>query len=293
LTNQPYAQVALPIGEEHFEIAVALLSNIGFESFLEENDTLYAFIIASQWTNEKKSEVEDLAAQLVGRNLSIQSQTIQPQNWNEEWEATLQPIEVSEKLAIVQNEKSYPKKEGQIVIEINPKMSFGTGNHETTRLMLVQLAHWLRPTDTILDVGTGTGVLAIAARKLGNQRVIVACDNDEWSIQNAKENCAANQCDGIETLKLDALNGLENLLSEKTFSLILANINRPVHEKILPVIGKQTPDSSVLISGLLKYDLEWLDEMLKAIQFKLVRLTEEGEWICAFARRAESTRANA
>lgn len=276
----------MPIGEEHFEIAVALLSNIGFESFLEENDALYAFIIASEWTEEKKAEAQTLTKQLVGKIVPIQAQIIQPQNWNEEWEASLQPIEVSEKLAIVQRGKAFPKKAGQVVVEINPKMSFGTGYHETTRLMLAQMIEIIQPSDTIMDIGSGTGVLAIAARKLGNQQPILACDNDEWSIENAKENSEINGCEGIEIIRLDAQSELETALEKRKFSLILANINRPVHEKMLPLIATLSPDARILISGLLKYDLEWLNELLKKIHFKLSRLTEEGEWICALIHRA-------
>ncbi len=281
MTNEPYTQVFLPIGEEHFEVAIALLSQLGFESFLEEGDSLFAYIPAREWTAEKESELHVLVRSLVGSSITIQTQTIEPANWNAQWESSLQPIEIDDWLVIVQQGNASVPKPNQLVVEINPKMSFGTGYHETTRLMLRQLRDLVQPDDRILDIGTGTGVLAIVARKLGNRHPIIACDNDEWSVLNAKENCDVNRAEAIEVLHLDALNDLAPLFSAHRFSLILANINRSVHEKLLPTLARASPSSKVLLSGLLKYDLDWLKNLLNELDCKLLRLSEEGEWICA------------
>ncbi|MFN3345304.1 MAG: 50S ribosomal protein L11 methyltransferase, partial [Chloroherpetonaceae bacterium] len=101
MTNEPYTQVSLPIGEEHFEVAVALLHQLGFESFLEEGDLLLAYIPASEWTNEKRSELDLLVSSLVGKSLDFKTETIEPQNWNAQWESSLQPIEIDDWLLIV------------------------------------------------------------------------------------------------------------------------------------------------------------------------------------------------
>ncbi|MFQ3598954.1 MAG: 50S ribosomal protein L11 methyltransferase [Chloroherpetonaceae bacterium] len=284
MTNEPYTQISLPVGEEHFEVAIGALYQLGFESFLEENDTLLAYIPAREWTSEKQSELHTLVRSLVGDSVAIQTQTIEPENWNAQWESSLQPIEIDDWLVIVQHGNASASVPHQLVVEINPKMSFGTGYHETTRLMLRQLRDLVQPDDRILDIGTGTGILAIVARKLGNQNPIIACDNDEWSVLNAKENCDVNHTDAIEVLHLDAQNDLEALLLTHNFSLILANINRPVHEKLLPTLARTSPRSKVLLSGLLKYDLDWLKNLLNEIDFELLRLSEEGEWICALVQ---------
>jgi ribosomal protein L11 methyltransferase len=284
LTNEPYTQVFLPIGEEHFEVAIALLHQIGFESFLEEGDVLLAYIPASEWTNEKHSELNLLVSSLVGKPLDFKTETIEPQNWNAQWESSLQPIEIDDWLLIVPHGNFPTSKPNQLVVEINPKMSFGTGYHETTRLMLRQLRDLVQPDDLILDIGTGTGVLAIVARKLGNRNLIIACDNDEWAVLNAKENCTINRTENIDVLYLDAQNAIESLLSAHHVSLILANINRPVHEKLLPTLARLWPHSKVLLSGLLKYDLDWLKNLLDSLNFELVRFSEEGEWICALVQ---------
>jgi len=284
LTNEPYTQVLLPIGEEHFEVAVALLHQLGFESFLEEGDTLFAYLPEREWSSEKKSELDVLVKSLVGKDIAYQFKTIAPENWNAQWESSLAPIEIDEWLVIVQQGKSFSPKPNQLVVEINPKMSFGTGYHETTRLMIRQLRDLVQHDDFILDIGTGTGVLAIVARKLGNRNPILACDNDEWSVLNAKENCDLNHAAAINVLHLDAQVGIESLLSAHHFSLILANINRTVHEKLLPTLARLSPNAKVLLSGLLKYDLDWLKKMLNEIDYQLLRLSEEGEWISALVQ---------
>ena len=284
MTNEPYTQVLLPIGEEHFEVAVALLHQLGFESFLEEGDTLFAYLPEREWSNEKKLELDVLVKSLVGKDVAYQFKTIAPENWNAQWESSLAPIEIDEWLVIVQQGKSFSPKPNQLVVEINPKMSFGTGYHETTRLMIRQLKDLVQPEDFILDIGTGTGILSIVARKLGNRNPILACDNDEWSVLNAKENCDLNHAEAINVLHLDAQVGIESLLSAHHFSLILANINRPVHEKLLPTLARLSPNAKVLLSGLLKYDLDWLKKMLNEIDYQLLRLSEEGEWISALVQ---------
>lgn len=281
MTNEPYAQVLLPIGEELFEVAVATLYELGFESFLEEGDSLLAYIPAREWTSEKQTALTALVSSLVGSSVAIQTQTIEPVNWNAAWESSLQPIEIDDWLVIVQQGKSTAQTSHPLVVEINPKMSFGTGYHETTRLMIRQMRNLVQSDDRILDIGTGTGVLAIVARKLGNRNPIVACDNDEWSVLNAKENCDVNHAEAIDILSLDAQVGIESLVSTHHFSLIFANINRPVHEKLLPTLARISPDSKILLSGLLKYDLDWLKNLLSDIHYDLLRLSQEGEWICA------------
>jgi len=104
------------------------------------------------------------------------------------------------------------------------------------------------------------------------------------TVLNAKENCDLNHAEAINVLHLDAQVGIESLLSAHHFSLILANINRTVHEKLLPTLARLSPNAKVLLSGLLKYDLDWLKKMLNEIDYQLLRLSEEGEWISALVQ---------
>lgn len=283
MEKRGYVEVALPIGAERFDIAIGLLGQIGYESFWEEGDTLRAYLPRAKWNAEQESATQAALTEGLGKPIAMHIAFLEERNWNAEWEKTLQPIEVSPRIVITQSGKTVPNLDGRIAIEINPKMSFGTGYHETTRLMIRALETAMQPTDFVLDIGTGTGVLAIAARKLGNLNPILAVDNDEWSVENALENIAANGCDDIDVQRLDALQEIERLLSMRQWSLILANLNRNALEKLLPTLAARAPRAKTLLSGILKYDREWLYQLLRRLRYDLPYLAEEGEWLCALA----------
>ncbi len=286
MEKKSHIALSLSLGVEHFDAAVGLLSLEGFENFWEDGDTLHAYILEREWTAEKKANVLDRLKNLVGTSIPAREEKIDDRNWNADWEATLAPIDVSDRVAIVQHGKSYDNRAGKLLIEINPKMSFGTGYHETTRLMIQHLETVMRPNDMILDIGTGTGVLAIAARKLGNTLPILAFDNDEWSVENAQENIATNHCADITVKLLDAESDLTAELRRAPFTLILANVNRNVVEKILPIVHEHAPKASVLLSGILKYDEAWLRHLTSNLTYRIESLTAENEWLCAFIKKS-------
>lgn len=288
MEKKGYVEIALSIGAERFDVAIGLLGQIGYETFWEDGDTLRAYLPRAMWNAEQESATQAALCAGLGAPMAMQVAFLEERNWNAEWEQTLQPIEVSSRIVIVQSGKTAPNLAGRLAIEINPKMSFGTGYHETTRLMLRLLETAMHPTDVILDIGTGTGVLAIAARKLGNLNPILAIDNDEWSAQNALENIAANGCADIDVQLLDALSEIERALSMRAWSLILANLNRNVLEKLLPTLALRAPRAKVMLSGILKYDREWLHRLLRQCRYDLAQLASEGEWLCALA--AQSTK---
>ncbi len=210
---------------------------------------------------------------------------IADRNWNAEWEAHLQPIEISDRILIVQKNKDTTPKPGQIVIEINPKMSFGTGYHATTRLMLRQIENIDLENKHILDIGTGTGVLAIACRKLGNNRRILAVDNNDWAVENARENVSKNRADNIRVEMLDAEDDLKTILAQR-YDLILANINRNVIDRILPSIKNKAPETPVLLSGIMTYDELWLQKLLKRLGYAITETLYEDEWLSCLVESA-------
>ena len=278
-----FIELAFQISPYLHELYIGLLAGEGIESFQEEDNQLLAYLPETAWTEEKEQSLLAMLQERVGA-LPVYTVTfIADRNWNAEWEATLQPIEISDKLLIVQKSSDVTPKPGQIVIEINPKMSFGTGYHATTRLMLRQMEHLDLRDKKMMDIGTGTGVLAIAARKLGNNRPILAFDNNSWAAENAIENIAENQADDIKVELLDAEEDLVVNLKEG-YDLILANINKNVIDRILPVIRKYAPQAPVLLSGILVYDEPWLNKLLKRLGYTAEKNIYEDEWLSSFIR---------
>ncbi len=276
--SNDYIELSFSLSPELIEPCLGLLIGEGIEYFQEEENKLHAYIPDSDWSGEKEKEIVELLERSFGSPPVFTVRHMADKNWNAEWEAHLQPIEISDRILIVQKHKTAAAKEGQIVIEINPKMSFGTGYHATTRLMLRQLEHLAIENLRILDIGTGTGVLAIACRKLGNRKQILAVDNNDWALENARENIRDNDTENIQIAKLDAEDDLQKILSEP-FDLILANINRSVIERILPSLQRMAPRSLLMLSGIMIYDEPLLKKLLKRSGYTIVRAVYEDEWL--------------
>ena len=276
-------ELAFELSPSLHDITIALLSGEGIEYFQEEDHQLLCYMEECKWTKERELAIQSILQQQFGSVPPYQVNLIAERNWNAEWEAQLEPIEISDRLLIVQKNKGIEPKPGQIVIEINPKMSFGTGYHATTRLMLRQMEQMELKGKKIMDIGTGTGVLAIAARKLGNDLPILAFDNNSWAAENAAENIVENHAGEIKIALLDAEEDLIVNLKEG-YDLILANINKNVIDRILPVIHKYAPLAPVLLSGILVYDEPWLKKLLKRLGYEISQTIYEDEWLSAFIR---------
>src|SRR5512143_259052 len=177
------------------ENLLAVFSQLGFEGFWEDEGTLRCYISAHRWNPGLLEEIQSTAA-LVARSSSspsplIRIRLLENRNWNEEWEKSIRPIRVTDRIVIRPSWQPFIPLHGDLVLTIDPKMSFGTGYRATTRLVLRLMENAVRPGSTMLDVGTGTGVLAIAGVMLGCESA-VACDIDEWSYENARENAGVN-----------------------------------------------------------------------------------------------------
>ena len=250
------------------EVLIALLGELGYEGFEQEVDALKAYVSEAVFDPAALEEV------LAPFALAYTEQQLANRNWNEEWEKNFQPVVVDSFCAIRAHfHAPIPGVEQDLVI--TPKMSFGTGHHATTYMMIQAMRDVNWHGKRVLDFGTGTGVLAILAERLGAAEVI-AIDNDDWSIANAKENIETNGCNNVSVLKLDHVTQLEG-----PFDVVLANINKHVIVDQLPALEQQLWHGGViLLSGLLEDDYKDIEK--EAVINKLsisVRMTK-GAWIC-------------
>lgn len=250
-----YIQVTINnINTEQSEIMIAMLADIGFEGFEEREWFLSAFI------NEKDFNETIFKDVLEPHQLSFSKELIAEKNWNEEWEKNFDPVMVDDFCA-VRAGFHQPIITVQHEIIITPKMSFGTGHHATTYMMIKSMQGIDFKNKSVLDFGTGTGILAILAEKLGAKNIL-AIDNDEWSITNAKENIEINNCPAITTELRDNVNNLPS------FDIVLANINRNVLMETMESVSSIVSAAGiVLISGFYEEDVEMLEK--QASKFKL------------------------
>ncbi|MGM0550487.1 MAG: 50S ribosomal protein L11 methyltransferase [Bacteroidota bacterium] len=234
--------------DESKEILIAEMSTLPYHTFQEETNKLLAYIDSDKFDEEQLKSLYSL--QHHPDTIQYSYQNIKEKNWNEEWEKNFDPIVVEDKCVIYAPfHKNRPQ--AQYEIEIMPKMSFGTGHHATTYLMIQYMFRMDFTNKKVLDMGCGTAVLAILAEKLKAAHCI-AIDNDDWAYQNAKENVILNDCERTQ-VQLGNVESLQGL----TVDVILANINRNVLLEDIPVyVSALKPGGELLLSGILKEDFE-------------------------------------
>lgn len=230
----------IPEGEER-EILIALLSEESFEGFEETQDGVAAMIPGNDFD---AARVDAIAA---AHNVSYTIQTILQQNWNAQWESDFQPV-VVEGFCTVRASFHPAAEHTPYEVIITPKMSFGTGHHATTQLMMENMREMDFPGKKVFDFGTGTGILAILAKKLGAAE-ITAIDNDEWAVPNATENAAMNGT----TFHIQQ--GSIEDIPATLYDIILANINRNILLQYMTELGSRTAVGGyLLLSGVLEED---------------------------------------
>ena len=254
------------------EILVATLSDVGFESFMEYENELLAYI---------PTQIEDVS--LINSLLSSFSDkkdleltyvriNIEHQNWNALWEADFEPVYVDDRLSIVAPFHGVEARRNR-VIEIDPKMSFGTGHHQTTFLMCQQILNLSLVDKLVLDMGTGTGVLAILAEQLG-AREIIAIDIESWSVENTKWNAERNGCS-----KIVAIEGGASLIPLVNFDFIFANINKNILKEQLPIYSQVlTEGGTLLLSGFFNSDVAELVAVAEQLNLFSVSVHEKEAW---------------
>ena len=222
-----------------------------------------------------KDYLDELKEMAVINSFNLSSEVVENKNWNEEWEQNLNIIKPGEKIVIRPVYKEYNPAEGEIVINLEPKMSFGTGEHETTKLMVLMVERHIKKGDVVLDVGSGTGVLAIAAHKLGAKEAI-AVDNDEWCLINGEENIEKNDCKRSVKFVLGEIKDIP----ESNFDVVLANINKHILLDIKEELYDKTGDGKLtILSGLLDIDEEDILDAFTSLGFNLVEIEHMNEWI--------------
>ncbi len=262
--------------EETRDVLIAMLCNIGFEGFEEDDNQLKAFIKTGEYS---KADFDDF----IGITKADYSQsTIETINWNQKWESEFQPITVLDPVSHIPfvNVRAYFHKADSNVLHdilITPKMSFGTGHHATTYLMIEQMSQVDFKNKSVIDFGTGTAVLAILAEKLGASYVI-AIDNDDWSINNALENIEANHCNTITVLKA------ETIETAAKADIVLANINlNVILQNIDNIAVVCNPGALILFSGVLKEDEIILIGALKKKSFSIINILNKSNWLVVIA----------
>ncbi len=258
------------------EIISGILWELNIDGISEEVNCLRVFAGENGPSlDEVNSQLNVLYEQKMLFTFLVEENIFVEKNWNEEWEKTINVIKVSDRIVIKPTFRDYDKKEDELVITIDPKMSFGTGEHQTTKLMLLMIEKYIKNGMTVLDVGSGTAVLAIASLKLG-AATAVAVDNDEWCLDNAKENAILNSVqDRIEII----LGEISDVKSDN-FDLVLANIQKNVLINISPDLKiKMNRGGLLIISGLLVIDETDILKHYKSLGFIMLDKMQMDDWI--------------
>ena len=256
------------------EILMAQLGEIGFESFVEINEGLLAYIPAKDFKEKslnilQSSDCKELL------QFTYEFHLVEDQNWNEVWESNYEEVVIADKCLV--RAPFHPKMENiEFDIIIEPKMSFGTAHHETTSLMIEHLLNVDFKNKSVLDMGCGTGVLAILAALKGATK-ITAIDNDEWAYKNTVENILKNNKSEIEVLEGDA-----EIIKNRKFDVIIANINRNILLNDMAAYSNSLNKNGVLfLSGFYETDLPIIKEKATSLGLNYASYLTKNYWVAA------------
>lgn len=253
------------------EMLIAYLSALGFDSFEQTDTGVIAYIEEKLWTSDLFSKVP--VFKLPDVDIDYHFKKMNPKNWNEVWESNFQPIVVADKVG-VRADFHPPMPNLPYEMVITPKMSFGTGHHQTTALMLQYLLELDLEGKTVLDMGCGTGILGIFAH-IKKARQVLAIDIDPWCYENTLENVEKNQCKGVQVQRGDA-----SLLTQKQpFDVVIANINRRILlQDLSAYVGVMQPMAWLLLSGFYKADVPLLNKVATAEGLILKDMHHRDDW---------------
>ncbi|WP_210461937.1 50S ribosomal protein L11 methyltransferase [Rufibacter roseolus] len=273
-----FIEVTITASPEYSEILIAELGELGFDTFQDTEEGFQAYIEDDRFSEEDLQEV--LERYSFAGEFPYETRSIARQNWNEEWEKNFEPLLIADKVSV--RADFHPKPEGvQYDIVITPKMSFGTGHHETTTLMIENQLTLDHVGKRVLDMGCGTGILAIMAEQLG-AREVLGVDIEDWTVENARENAERNNCQTLEV----RLGNASVLQGEAPFDLILANINRNVLLEDMPVYSQLLQEGDPLVlSGFYTEDLPILQERATELGLIFESSRNKNNWVSAIFRK--------
>ena len=252
------------------EILIAQLGFANFESFVENEDGVTAYIQEGDWNAEILNDIQILSSDEF--EISYKQEVIEQTNWNSEWEKNFNQIQVDDLVSIRAPFHENPNLKYDIVIE--PKMSFGTGHHETTHMMVQHLLDMDLTDKKTLDMGCGTGILAIFAEMKG-AKPIDAIDIDNWCYQNSIENVERNNCKNINVFEGDA-----SLLLNKKYDVIIANINRNILINDMEAyMNCLNENGTILFSGFYQDDIPIIDAEVSKYGLKIDKIIERNNWV--------------
>ncbi len=258
------------------EILIAELGNVGFESFVENETGMLAYIQKNDWFENILEDIFILNSDEF--EIEYHFYEVAQTNWNEEWEKNFEPIQVDDLVSIRAPFHENPNLKYDIIIE--PKMSFGTGHHETTHMMIQHLLKLDLENKKVLDMGCGTGILAIFAEIKG-AKPIDAIDIDEWCYTNSIENIERNYCSHITVYQGDA-----SLLMDKKYDVIIANINRNILLADMKTYSSCLDKNGILLlSGFYEEDLPLIDEEATKHQLKIQHTIKRNNWLSAHYKK--------
>ena len=270
-----YIKLVIAIDDDYQESLISELAEMEFDAFEQLDDQVITYVPMERFSDVNREHIEGILRAYPGDGFIESEEVVEDRNWNEEWEKTIQPKEIG-RFFVKPTWSGQSAPPGTILLEIDPKMSFGTGYHETTQLMLEMLPDVVQGGESVMDAGTGTGILAIASVRLGASEVF-AFDIDEWSVTNARENIYLNEV----SPQIEIMEGSAEVIPEDAlYDVILANIERNPILHLLPHLTHHLQENgTLLLSGLLQKDEQVVIENASGMGLSRDRKKSKGEWI--------------